>query len=195
MRKSFAIGLLLAFLAGGAFAAQTVQLGAGYGMVNANGGVDTLASSGIGIHVAGLYGSDIGLGYSMDMAYIGAMSVNSQSYDVGKYPMRLIVNMTMGIGGKVPLGEQLYILAGAGPNFSYTSFVGDYATYGTVGFMMAEIGAGAFASLGIDFTDYFGIFIGATAAYGLYDLKLTDATLDAHGGFYLTPSAGLSFKY
>jgi hypothetical protein len=192
MNRRIAIALCVALLASLAFAQQTSQFGLAYSTVKSEGGLSSLASEGFGFSSSGLTGSGLGLCYSMSMAYMKSLDLNGSTIAISSGKLPLIVDMMVGLGGQVNLGDGLFVLAGIGPSFTYTAFISK-DLYGPA-FMTTEIGAGAFATLNIAFSSGFGLYAGASASYGLYSLKLTDDSFDFKKGIYVTPSIGFFAK-
>jgi hypothetical protein len=120
--------------------------------------------------------------------------VDGAAFDASQYLTRLMASAIVGLGAKLPLGERLFVLGGLGPSLCYTSFVGDYSKYGTVGFLLAEIGVGAFATIDYNLSADFGLYAGLSASYGIVDLGLTQNPYDLQGGLYLAPSLGVFLR-
>jgi hypothetical protein len=103
------------------------------------------------------------------------------------------IDMLLGVGYLLPLGNSFSLLIGAGVHYNGYFIIGDYDTA-----MSNVLGAGLAANFIINLSEKFNLNISAMGAWDLYEIHYSperSSLYEQKSGYTLAVSAGLGYSY
>jgi len=158
--------------------------------------------SSYGLNLTGYSGKDIGFYSSVTFLLIqefkaeqGTASVTFS--DLSGFDSKWGMDAQLGLAKKTTLNENMFLLAGAGLNYSQILMTWSDSEGYTDSFMFGILGVGGIAELAVELFD--GFYLSGMLRGG-YNFKavlgdLAETGIDFGGGFTITPALGLAVLY